>query len=76
MIEICQAETKEDLEEVNQLNWEYLKWCVAQARNMLGEELDTNKYYKNSLDDQAAFMAESGRLLMAKQGKEIGGTSV
>ena len=67
MIEISQLETEEDLEKVNQLNWEYLEWCVAQAHYAVGEQLDINKYYKNSLDDQAAFLNESGRLLLAKE---------
>ena len=73
MIEISQLNTDADLERVNQLNWEYLEWCVAQADDMLGEQLDINKYYKNSLKDQKAFLTESGRLLLAKEGEEIGG---
>ena len=73
MIEISQLETEEELEKVNQLNWEYLEWCAAQARDSLGEHIDINKYYKNSLNDQAAFLTESGRLLLAKEGGEIGG---
>lgn len=73
MIEIFQVETEADLEKVNQLNWEYLEWCVAQARDTLGEQLDINKYYKNSLDDQKAFLNESGRLLLVREGEEIGG---
>lgn len=73
MIEISQLETEEDLEKVNLLNWEYLEWCVAQAHDTVGEQLDINKYYKNSLDDQAAFLTESGRLLLAKEDGEIGG---
>ena len=73
MIEISQLETEEDLETVNRLNWEYLEWCVAQANDSLGEHLDIDKYYKNSLNDQAAFLTESGRLLLAKEDGEIGG---
>ena len=73
MIEISQLETEEDLEKVNQLNWEYLEWCVAQANDLLEEKLDINKYYENSLNDQAAFLNESGRLLLAKESGEIGG---
>ena len=73
MIEISHAATEEDLEKVNQLNWEYLEWCVDQAQKSLGEQLDINKYYKNSLIDQTSFLTESGRLLLAKEGEEIGG---
>lgn len=75
MIEICQATTEEDLEKVNQLNWEYLSWCIEQYRILIGEEPDINKYYAHSLADQESFMSETGRLLLAKENDEIGGVA-
>ena len=73
MIEITQAITKEDLEKANQLNWEYLSWCVEESRNHLGEELDLNELYGHSRTDQEAFMADTGRLLLAKENGMVGG---
>ena len=73
MIKISQARTNEDLEEVNQLNWEYLSWCVEESKNRLGEELDIDELYNHSLSDQSAFMAETGRLLIAKEEGVAGG---
>ena len=48
MIEISQAKTEKDLDKANQLNWEYLSWCVEESRNRLGEELDINELYSHS----------------------------
>ena len=73
MIEIHQAKTEEDLEKANQLNWEYLSWCVEESRNRLGEELDIDELYGHSQADQEAFMADTGRLLLAKEGGVVGG---
>ncbi len=73
MVEIFQAQSTGDLEKANQLNWEYLKWCVEEARNRIGEELDLDELYGHSLSDQEAFMADNGRLLLAREGGVIGG---
>lgn len=73
MIEITQARTEEDLEKANQLNWEYLSWCVEESRDRLEEELDINKLYSHSQSDQEAFMADTGRLLLAKENKMVAG---
>ena len=73
MIEITQAKTEEDLEQANQLNWEYLSWCVEESRNRLGEELDIDALFGHSQTDQEAFMSDTGRLLLAKEHGVTGG---
>jgi len=73
MIEITRAETEQDLEQANRLNREYLGWCVEQSRNRLGEELDIEELYGHSQADQDAFMADTGRLLLAKENGVAGG---
>ena len=73
MLEIIQAKTEEDLEKANQLNWEYLSWCVEESRNRLGEELDIDELYGHSQTDQEAFLADTGRLLLAKESGVVGG---
>lgn len=73
MVEIFLAQSTEDLDKANQLNWEYPKWCVEEARNQLGEELDLDELYGHSLSDQEEFMADTGRLLLAREGGVIGG---
>jgi GNAT superfamily N-acetyltransferase len=75
MVEITRAVTEEELEKANQLNWEYLSWCIDQSRDLLGGELDINEHYKNSLNDQTAFLADTGRFLLAKECGIIGGTA-
>ena len=75
MIEINQAKSKEDIERANQLNREYLSWCVEEARRLLDEELNLDELYGHSLADQDAFLADTGRLLVAKIDGKIGGTA-
>lgn len=73
MIEIFPAETDKDIEAANQLNREYLGWCVDESRRLLGEELDLEELYNHSLADQEAFLTDTGRLLLANIDGEIGG---
>ena len=73
MIEISQAQSDEDLKRVNQLTLEYLNWCVEETRNRLGEKLDVDVLYGHSLSDQEAFMSDTGRLLLAKEGGVVAG---
>ena len=73
MIEITQAITEEEIKMADQLNWEYLSWCVDESQSRLGEELDINELYRHSKNDQEAFLADAGRLLLAKENGVIGG---
>ena len=73
MVEITQAVTKEEVDRADRLNREYLSWCVGEARSRLGEELDINELYSHSKADQEAFMANTGRLLLAKENGVVGG---
>ncbi len=52
MIEIHPARPGRDIDEANRLNREYLAWCVDQARDTLGEQLDFEELYAHSLGDQ------------------------
>ena len=67
MIHITQAKTPIDLEQANRINREYLEWCVEESRSHLGETLDLEALYSHSQTDQGAFLADSGRLLLAKE---------
>ena len=73
MIEIIQATSEEEIEMADQLNWEYLSWCVDESQDRLGEELDINELYSHSKIDQESFLADTGRLLLAKENEVIGG---
>ncbi len=73
MVEIFQASTDEEIESANQLNREYLSWCVDESKRLLGEDVDMEELYSHSLQDQEAFMSNTGRLLLAREGGVIGG---
>mgnify|MGYP001817387643 CR=1 FL=1 len=73
MIQIYQAESEQDLEQAEQLNLEYLSWCVEESQSRLGETLDLKGLLGNSQVDRKAFMAESGRLLLARTDGLVGG---
>lgn len=73
MLEIIQARTEQEVEMADQLNREYLGWCVEQSLKRLGETLDFNELYRHSKIDQEHFLAATGRLLLAKEDGVIGG---
>ena len=73
MVKIFQAKTDDEIAIANQLNREYLSWCVEESRRLLGEEIDLEALYSHSLEDQDAFMSETGRLLLAREDGITGG---
>ena len=70
-----QQASRQDLEIVNELVLEYLRWDVGRAKEVLGEIVDVNEMLNHSTSEMDLFFAPTGRLLLAKEGERVAGTA-
>ena len=65
MLDIFQAETKEDIASVRELFWEYLVWANSMNESEFNVSFDINLLLERDMEELNKFFLPRGRLLVA-----------
>jgi GNAT superfamily N-acetyltransferase len=73
MVDIYQAQTKEDFEHARELFYEFLTWAIEKSKELYNVDIDINEMVDRSMAgiEKGLFSPPHGRLLLAKDEEQI-----
>lgn len=67
------ARSRDDLDGLREILWEFLTWDIGQLSALSGREISVESYVENSFTDLDLYLSDRGRLLLAHDGGELVG---